>query len=400
MSLNASNTDQTGAVIVQLAQAAEQGFQLVASGGLSGVTPKAAPQTTVSTEQVKNSEIMGSSSKLINQFKPKLSEKSVQSLEQEKSLNKQFIQKLQNKDGQSLENFQPDAFDALKKSCLISSINELITSTDEWDTKEYKDNGVVIRPETELIGELVKHSVYSTSLKPLLHRMIIEDATGPLITPINYTQFLYEVMRGQPKPAFPQTIDISFNPFDANELVPAMATLGSAGITLENTDDFLGPKQFDAYSNWSAAPKQVDGIYYRPPMPFEIRLRDNASNVVSRTVLLPNRSPILHLDLDKNTFSSRVSSVTLTNGFISSYSLTKPSSALAVATLPVTLLNGLTASVTNLIQLRINLATGQNTLASALITQQQNQITAISNTIALLSAQQRLLAAQTNSTAH
>ena len=273
-SINVSNADQTGAVIVQLAQAAEQAFQLVASGGTSAVGGGLAD---------------------------KLKEAQTQSL----------------------------------------------------------------------MGNDVTDEIQN----------IIDELTKPKLIP-------------------PQFIDISFDPFNAKELKDATNTLSQAGITIENEDIFEGKTQFNDYPSWQLEPKEADGIYYRPPMPFEVRLRDTASNVVSRTVLLPNRSPILHLNLKKNAFVARISSVTLTNGFISSYAFTKPSSALAIAALPVTLISGVTSSLTNLIQLKINLATGQNNLATTALTQQQNQITALNNTMNLLIAQQKLLAAQTNSPAH
>lgn len=194
---------------------------------------------------------------------------------------------------------------------------------------------------------------------------------------------------------YPQQIDVSFNPFDSDQLNGASNELHNAGLAIVNPDVFLVHQHVPDYGNWYRAPqKEVGGVFYRPPIPYTFRIRDSASNVVSATVLLPNLSPIVHLDMDKASFVEAISQVTMTNGFVSSYSFSKPSSIMALATYPLTLLSDITSSVTNLVQLRINLATGQNTLqnlsnsnqslqSAALLAQQAAAIAQMSNAITL-----------------
>jgi hypothetical protein len=209
-------------------------------------------------------------------------------------------------------------------------------------------------------------------------------------------------------PNFPLQIDLSFNPFIREELNSASNELRNAGLTLVKPEVFLKPQHPD-YGKWYKAPKKpAGGIFYRPPIPYTFKISDSLSNVVSATVLLPNISPTLHLDIDKAAFVASVSQVTLTNGFISSYSLSKPSSALALATIPLTLLSDITSSVTNLVQFRLNVATGKNNLqsaananqsaqTSAFLAQQAALITQLSNNIAILNLTQTLKA-MTNTT--
>jgi len=211
------------------------------------------------------------------------------------------------------------------------------------------------------------------------------------------------------EPNFPQQIDLSFNPFDSTELNDASNELRNAGLTIVNSDVFSLNKQVN-YRKWLNTPKkETDGIFYRPPIPYAFRIRDSVSNVVSATVLLPNLAPILHLEMDKAPFVSAISQVTLTNGFIGSYSFSKPSSAMALASYPLVLLSDITSSVTNLIQFRINLGTGQNNLQStansgqsiqnsALLAQQAALIAQLSNSITLYNLTQTLKGLTNSST--
>ena len=115
-------------------------------------------------------------------------------------------------------------------------------------------------------------------------------------------------------------------------------------------------------------------------------------------MLLPNLSPIVHLDMRKASFVQNVSQVTMTNGFISSYSFTKPSSFMALANYPLVLLSDITSSLTNLVQLRINLGNAQNSLQAinnsnqvlqsiANLAQQAATLTQMSNAIAFYLSQ-------------
>ncbi len=194
-------------------------------------------------------------------------------------------------------------------------------------------------------------------------------------------------------PKFPQQIDVSFNPFDTKQLNDASNELHNAGLTIVNPEVFLIHSQQPNYNNWYHTPKkEAGGVFYRPPIPYTFRIRDSAFNVVSATVLLPNLSPIVHLDMRKASFVQNVSQVTMTNGFISSYSFTKPSSFMALANYPLVLLSDITSSLTNLVQLRINLGNAQNSLqainnsnqvlqSSAILAQQAATLTQMSNAI-------------------
>jgi len=195
-----------------------------------------------------------------------------------------------------------------------------------------------------------------------------------------------EVEREKETRTFPRLIDISFDPFVSESLREAEAELRQAGLTIANAEAFSKEREY--YTNENKLPKErAGGIFYRPPVPYEVRIRDSMSNVVSRTVLLPNKSPILHLAFKKTGLVSRVTQVVMTNGFIYSYAVSKPSTALAAAELPVTILSSVTAPVTNLLQMRFNLGAARSAATAAALA---NQGAAISNAI----LQQQLITLQ------
>jgi hypothetical protein len=259
---------------------------------------------------------------------------------------------------------------------------------DELNEKIQGDNEKILRMENQKQSDQSTPNIQTSNLKNELQDLIQQ-------------QEALQAALDTFKLNFPQQIDISFNPFDLGDLERATNELRNAGLSIVNPEDFLSPKQPN-YSKWYNTPKnETGGIFYRPPIPYIIRIRDSVSNVVSATVLLPNLSPIVHLDMKKASFVAAISQVTLTNGFISSYSFSKPSSFMALATYPLVLLSDITSSLTNFIQFRINLGTGQNNLQnavnsgqsiqnSAALAQQAAMITELSNSITLYNLTQAL----------
>jgi hypothetical protein len=383
--VNVSNNDQSGNIIVQLANAAIQSFEMVASGGLSAGVGYSPPSPSEVNELQNESTVTAADfnfKKLINT-----------------TLEKQLLKTIKPGDLILMDDDIINGYDTFEDD-LTNSLNNLILDPDAIKIEDFRKRKISLSPETEILAQLIKSNPELAGLKPVLHRKMLEDAFPHFLQPdkINWWQYIVPKINNM---APPKLIDISFDPFNTNELSSAITTLSLAHLAIENTNDFTNPSISGIYSKWTNPPTHnADGIYYRPPMPYEVRLRDGNSNVVSSTVLLPNRSPLLHLDLKKALFVQSVSQVTLTNGFISSYALSKPSSVLALASLPVQILSGITSSMTNLIQLKFNLATAQNNLQTAALTQQSNQLAAVNNQIAILTAQQKFAALKNSSTTH
>ncbi len=416
-SINASNSDQTGNIIVSLAQAAVQSFEM--AGGMpigmptGGGTPAAGPHPedySVKPDDVRNPVSLAEM--LIDRRRNQaitnyLTQEDYTKLER-------IVRKIKRAETYGGQ-LQVKATQQHELTAITNLLNNILKNPG-LNVDAVDNSGVKVRPATELIDSLVQPSSDKNKprLKGLLNRMLLEDildfAHPNTLRPVDWLGALNSIFTPQSwTPSFPQTINISFDPFNCGQLWSAVRTLKNANLTIENVDEFTDSKAFDTYVRWTKTPREESGgIFYRPPIPYEVRIRDAASNVVSATVLLPNKSPILHLELNKASFVATISQVTLTNGFISSYSFSKPSSALALASIPLVLLSDVTSSITNLLQLRINLATGQNALQSANYTsqsqpynaalaQQTAQMMALSNSIAIYNLTQALKAL-TNST--
>ncbi len=160
-----------------------------------------------------------------------------------------------------------------------------------------------------------------------------------------------------------------------------------AGLNLLGITNFLGTTNRFSYLN-AAAHHSVNGIYYRQPIPYEVSISDSANNVVSRALLFPNFSPIMHLDLKKAMFVTRGAQISMANGFVTSYGVDKPSQIAGAAALPGELITSLTSGITNIVQLRLNIATGQSATSSAQLLNQSNLLQSISNQMVILNASQ------------
>lgn len=376
-SINASNTDQSGNVVVALAQAGVQSFELAGGMPIPNPIPSSpTPNAMFAPEDFPNPDALIESMNTNSDLIEKLPDSKKSNLKKwGVELKSPQLEDLQGKNARRKAHAQ----------ALAEIFNEII-NTNTLPRPTNHDLALFFQDSTKIGNDNYRNQ--------LLNRLFLEEVFPGLIAPL-------QPATASIPPNYPQQIDLSFNPFYSTDLNDASNELHNAGLTIVNSDVFSPNKQVN-YRKWLKTPKkETDGIFYRPPIPYTFRIRDSVSNVVSATVLLPNLAPILHLEMDKAPFVSAISQVTLTNGFIGSYSFSKPSSAMALASYPLVLLSDITSSMTNLIQFRINLGTGQNNLQStansgqsiqnsALLAQQAALIAQLSNSITLYNLTQTL----------
>lgn len=382
-----SNTDQTGGVIVALAQTAIQSFELAASGGIGGLGAVPAPENNADFATVKVTDD-DDWTHLATGLLAMNRSLGLGLTATDRSNLSEALRKAADKAPGSAE------FTSLKQA-VADALNSVIINRTQLDLDDFRAAGVCVRPETEWLANSLNPSDRENYVlrERLLNRMLLEDAFPGEMERVRSPWPLLP-------PTHPQMIDISFNPFIPEEMAAAQAALKAGGLSIQNAQTFA--KTPDSYTQlYGLTQQKTGGVYYRPPMPYEVRIADRQANVISRSVLLPNKSPILHIDFEKAPFVTTVSQLTMTNGFITSYVINKPSSALAIASMPLTIVSDLTSSLTNLLQLKLNLATGQTPLSSAALVQQSNQIASLTNSMTLLQLQQQLnqalSAAKTNS---
>jgi hypothetical protein len=144
--------------------------------------------------------------------------------------------------------------------------------------------------------------------------------------------------------------------------------------------------------------KPFCGIAYRPLKPYIVDVLNTRaqfdSSLQQYLVMSPNQSTVLSMPIKRAPFVTRTTSLTFNNGLFVSANYSRPSIAAAIFGLPATVINAYLSSVTNLLQLKLNIATGQAAI------QQQNAdlINATTNLLQAEQVLQKMQASATNST--
>jgi hypothetical protein len=136
-----------------------------------------------------------------------------------------------------------------------------------------------------------------------------------------------------------------------------------------------------------------DGVIYRPALPWRITVKELPSGIVQsqHIVSITNRSPLLHISLDRTAFVNRVNEITFSNGIPTKIDITKPSEALAIVSIPLQILDGVLTSISKIIPLA-----GVQAKAEADLLQQQKLI--YENMLALEKAKAEYEASQRGAT--
>lgn len=172
------------------------------------------------------------------------------------------------------------------------------------------------------------------------------------------------------------------------EALPLIDTIFDPNIFLENrTDEIkkLKTQWQDYLSDITLEPKTQgvtkeeepspqNGIYYRPLLPYELTLTGdkNYKFVKTVTILLPNKSPILSLDIRRAPFVQKVTHLTFASGVLTEVHITKPSEILGAMDIPLNIVKTITSLPTDLIQFKIDYSSKQE----ALLKQLQSQLEA------------------------
>jgi hypothetical protein len=202
----------------------------------------------------------------------------------------------------------------------------------------------------------------------------------------------------QEQPGYPAKIDITFDPFDVDSLARAFRALQDAALTLEPDDSFVEEPDKAPYydSSKPATLANSRGIYYKPLLPYEIRIKGFRSQYITRTVFLPNRAPVLEFEVSRAAFVQKTTMISLSNGCIAEVYIDKPSQALALAKTPLTILQAFSSLPTNILQLKFDIKSLSNKVVGESTNALNNQLALTEAQIKLLDAQRRLAETQRN----
>ncbi len=83
-----------------------------------------------------------------------------------------------------------------------------------------------------------------------------------------------------------------------------------------------------------------------------------------RTIEIPNGSPILRMGVGRATFVTKVKQIDFDNGMITKVRVEKPSEALEIAKLPLTISKAILQTAAEIIQLKFDLVSKEEALAT------------------------------------
>ncbi len=150
-------------------------------------------------------------------------------------------------------------------------------------------------------------------------------------------------------------------------------------------------------------PNKAKGVLYRPLQTYILKI-DNAfglmgTDSVQYLLRTPNAAPVFSLPVTRATFVTRTTSITFNNGFLQGVNYNNPSQAAAVLGLPLTVVGDIFSSITNVLQLKLNIATAQSNIATqqtALVNQMAAFNTANSNLLQTAATLNALKSSLTN----
>lgn len=159
----------------------------------------------------------------------------------------------------------------------------------------------------------------------------------------------------QDKKKYNLVYDAEFDPFsnelkNINQAIFNLAPESKLTIHVEGTNTSEGAPKADVCNS---------SVCYRPPVSIPIVFKKGDGEIYRKNVIVPDIRSIKGLNLERVTFAETITNVDFEKGMLKQFDVTRPSTALAVAELPLELLKPLIAIPTELIQLKID-TSGKN----------------------------------------
>lgn len=201
----------------------------------------------------------------------------------------------------------------------------------EYSPSIFSDDTVTIA--ISKTGLLTKVETKTKDQTPTIITQLAEIARAALRLPVApSTRFL----------AKPCLLDQTYDPFDDNEpneilkLIQAIdPNVSSVSVELYSP---ASSKNQSVNSSWLKVDSVQNGIVHRPLLPYKFTVKTkNKSVEPSSVVYLPNRSPILRIDIFRAPFVENQYALTFTDGILTEIKWVKPSEALGFLAIPVNL---------------------------------------------------------------
>ena len=184
----------------------------------------------------------------------------------------------------------------------------------------------------------------------------LAKAAATIVTPIPVPKFAPEGPKEKP------FYNAEFDPTDEAEVSKCNEALKkltcNKGLNVEIDPR---PQPQPKTTDLSTPPISARGVFFRPLLPYKLTLTDAVSRT-EMTVLVPNKAPVLSIDISRAMFVTKVYEIEFDNGILTRVTIKKPSEALAAASIPIEIAKAIVAIPAELIQLKINTASGEKAL--------------------------------------
>ncbi len=133
--------------------------------------------------------------------------------------------------------------------------------------------------------------------------------------------------------------------------------------------------EFEALGRLAQPEDCRSSICYRAPAPYTLGVKIGDISDHSELVMMPNKSPILAMDLEAGVFSDAKTRVDLVHGMPATIAVDRKSELVAITAIPLQVISSLFDGVSKVFQLRINYGTQTGNLLAS----EQRRLTAVDN---------------------
>lgn len=167
---------------------------------------------------------------------------------------------------------------------------------------------------------------------------------------------------GQDKKPF--LFSVLIDPTDDDEVQGLNAALDAAGcpLLLEVTE----PATIENYSTEAAHRKSAAAVFYRPALPYKVTIRDDGRGtqpmLIENVVHLPNKAPVLALDLKRVAFGKYTHVLQFENGMLKEVEFEIPSSGVGLMSIPIELAKAIASIPGEVLKLKFDVTSADKKL--------------------------------------
>jgi hypothetical protein len=220
----------------------------------------------------------------------------------------------------------------------------------------YDDTVTVSLTDNSLLGSV---QISSTSqITPIIMQMVdiakaaieigiplpgARGITPPTIIPFDVTI--------DPKDILPD----SYKNTDGTNNIENELHLPAKSLQLER----LGPPESPLLKNQPVLNKPTDSrtIFYRPLWPYKFTFNVPGLFNINKTVYLPNKEPVIAIDIARPAFTKAVTNLTFKSGILTEVHLERPSELLAGLEIPLDILKAIAGIPAEMLQFKVNYGT-------------------------------------------